>query len=214
MTALSTEPLAHGQLVDVGGFKMFLHVEGDGTPTVILDSGWGDGGWLDWYSLLPEIAKFARVVAYDRAGIGWSEASPHARSAEQLAFELHTMLQRAKIPSPYILVGHSLGGLVVREFARCFPKEVAGVVLNDSPHDTQLVRWTESQRQAAREWWTSTREELEERSRLSHEEIVIKEKATLPPDFHYPFGPSIEELLWSRVTPKAGRALIAEMGVV
>jgi pimeloyl-ACP methyl ester carboxylesterase len=117
-----------GQLVDVGGYKLHLYCTGEGSPTVILDALF-PGTVSNWVWVQPEIAKTTRVCAYDRAGLGWSESGPEPRNAEQQARELHTLLTNAGIAGPYILVGHSLGGLSTRMFAAQYPDEVAGMAL-------------------------------------------------------------------------------------
>ena len=117
-----------GQLLDVGGYKLHLYCTGEGRPTVILDALF-PGTVSNWVWVQPEIAKTTRVCAYDRAGLGWSDSGPEPRDAEQHARELHTLLSNAGIAGPYILVGHSLGGLSVRMFAARYPEEVAGMVL-------------------------------------------------------------------------------------
>jgi len=104
-----------GQMVDVGGYRLHINCIGAGSPTVIIEAGLG--GWsLTWNSVQEEVAKTTRVCTYDRAGMGYSEASPLPRTAEQFAYELHTLLERANVDGPYVLVGHSLGGLTVRIF--------------------------------------------------------------------------------------------------
>ncbi|GHO85689.1 alpha/beta hydrolase [Dictyobacter formicarum] len=124
-----------GTLADVGGHRLHYLDMGKGGPTVILDSGLGCS-MLDWCYIQPEVARFTRVCAYDRAGYGWSEPGPKPRSAQRIVDELLTLLTRANIPGPYILVGHSLGGLHMQLFARQHPELVAGVVLVDaSPFD-------------------------------------------------------------------------------
>jgi len=121
-----------GQLVDVGGYRLHINCTGTGSPTVVIDAGWGDwsASWSSWVQ--PEVAKTTRVCTYDRAGMGYSEAGPLPRTAEQFAKELHTLLQNAGIPGPYVLVGHSMGGLPVRVFAHEYAMDVAGVVLIES----------------------------------------------------------------------------------
>lgn len=131
---------APGKLVDVGGYRLHIHSTGEGGPAVILDAGGGCNS-LDWALVQPEIAKFTQVCSYDRAGFGWSEESPTSRTSKNFVEELHTLLQNAAIPTPYILVGHSLGGLNVRLYASLYPDEVAGVVLVDSSHETQFERY-------------------------------------------------------------------------
>jgi pimeloyl-ACP methyl ester carboxylesterase len=125
---------APGQMVDVGGYRLHLHCVGNGSPTVVIDAGWGDWSatWSSWVQ--PEAAKTTRVCAYDRAGMGYSEAGPLPRTAEHFARELHTALGQAQIPGPYVLVGHSMGGFPVRVFAHTYAAEVAGVVLIESMH--------------------------------------------------------------------------------
>ncbi len=124
---------APGQLVDVGGFRMHIYCTGIGSPTVVLEFA-ADMMSADWGWIRPEIAKQTRVCAYDRAGMGWSDPSPLPRDARQVSAELHLLLNKAGIKGPYILVGHSVGGLYVRMFVDQYPKEVVGMVLVDPGH--------------------------------------------------------------------------------
>src|SRR5215213_9385758 len=126
-----------GQLVDVGGYRLHMNCTGTGSPTVVIDAGWGDwsASWSSWVQ--PEVAKTTRVCSYDRAGMGWSEAGPLPRNAQQFAKELHTLLQNAGIPGPYVVVGHSMGGLPVRVFVHEYATDVAGVVLIESMNPRQ-----------------------------------------------------------------------------
>jgi pimeloyl-ACP methyl ester carboxylesterase len=132
-----------GQMIDIGGYRLHMYAEGEGSPTVILDAGAGGIG-LSWELVRPAIAKVTRVVTYDRAGLGWSELSPYPRDAATMALELHTMLSNANIKAPYILVGHSLGGVVARQFAAKYPNEVAGLVMVDSAHEQQMKHFPEA----------------------------------------------------------------------
>ena len=120
-----------GQLVDIGGYRLHINCTGTGSPTVVIDSGLGDWS-TGWGFVQQEVAKKTRVCTYDRAGWGWSDAGPLPRDAAQFAKELHSLLQNASIPGPYVLVGHSLGGLGVRVFVHDYASEIAGVVLIDS----------------------------------------------------------------------------------
>lgn len=123
-----------GTMVDIGGYRLHFQSMGSGGPTVILDSGLGGSG-LSWFLVQPEIAKFAQVVSYDRAGMGWSDPSPLPRTSQQIVEELHTLLTNANIPKPYILIGHSFGGNNVQLYAATYPDEVLGIVLVDSAHE-------------------------------------------------------------------------------
>ncbi|WP_329000202.1 alpha/beta hydrolase [Kribbella sp. NBC_00709] len=120
-----------GQLIDVGGHSLHLNCTGSGSPTVVLEAGGGEmSSNLGW--IMPAVAGTTRVCVYDRAGRGWSEAADVPQDGTQIAIDLHTLLQRGNIPGPYVLAGHSFGGLYVRTFAARYPNDVAGLVLVDS----------------------------------------------------------------------------------
>jgi pimeloyl-ACP methyl ester carboxylesterase len=125
-----------GDLVDVGGYRMHLHVMGEdqGQPAVILDAGGGGFSPL-WGWVMEEIAEHTLVVAYDRPNMGWSDNTPQLLDARQAVDDLHSGLQQVGVEGPYILVGHSMGGLMNRVFASAYPQDVAGMVLVD-PRDT------------------------------------------------------------------------------
>jgi pimeloyl-ACP methyl ester carboxylesterase len=128
-----------GRLVDIGGYRLHLYCTGTGGPTVVLEHG-HRATYLDWYLVQPKLAEFNRVCSFDRGGHGWSDLSPRPRVPSAMAEELHTLLRAAGERPPYILVGHSFGGLDAIMFAHRFPDEVAGVVLVDSPHPDVLRR--------------------------------------------------------------------------
>ncbi len=132
--------------VDAGGHSLNLliggHRGGEATPAVILEGGFGTG-IASWSTVQREIAKFAQVVSYDRAGLGQSDPGPKPRDAKRIATELHVALQKAGIKPPYVLVGHSLGGPLVRVFANMYPTEVAGLVLIDPAQEAFHV-WTKT----------------------------------------------------------------------
>jgi pimeloyl-ACP methyl ester carboxylesterase len=132
-----------GELVDIGGYRLHLSCQGTGGPTVLLEAGGGSTG-LDWALVQPEVAKQARVCVYDRAGLGWSDSSPRPRTAAMMAEELHTLLERGGIDGPYVLVGHSIGGMIVRQYALAHPQDVAGMVLVDSAGEQQSRRFPEA----------------------------------------------------------------------
>jgi len=125
-----------GRLIDVGGFRLHLLCEGSGEPTVVMDAGLGDS-YLTWQSIQPLAARSTRVCSYDRAGLGYSDPGPRPRDSRRIVAELHALLQHARLPGPYILVGHSFGGFNTRLFAYTYPEEVAGLVLVDASHEDQ-----------------------------------------------------------------------------
>ena len=131
-----------GRMVDVGGFRLHLDVRGDnpGKPTVVLEAGLGSFS-PNWHWVRHELARELTVVAYDRAGLGWSDPSPAPRDAGTMAAELHTAMHAIGISGPYVLAGHSFGGLVVRAFADLYRPETAGLVLVDASHPDQWARW-------------------------------------------------------------------------
>jgi pimeloyl-ACP methyl ester carboxylesterase len=128
-----------GQLIDVGGFRLHIHCSGQGCPSIVLDAALG-GSSLSWSLVQPELARLSHVCSYDRAGFGWSDAGPKPRTAGRIADELRTLLERARVPPPYLLVGHSFGGLVALIFAHRFRGETAGMVLVDPAHAEDWVR--------------------------------------------------------------------------
>ncbi len=148
--------LLQGQRVDIGGYRLHLHSMGTGGPAVILDTGLG-GPSSAWGLVQPEIAKFTQVVSYDRAGNGWSDASPFPRTSRQIVEELHTLLAKAEIPKPYILVGHSFGGNNVQLYAAMYPDEVKAIVLVDSCHEEQLRRLPPNPCETQLKWMQNTK---------------------------------------------------------
>jgi len=126
------------KLVDVGGHRLHINCTGKGTPTVVMESGAGDFSF-DWSLVQPRIARFTRVCTYDRAGYAWSDAGPMPRTMQQIVAELHTGLRKVGVKSPYLLVGQSLGGLIVRVYANQYPTEVDGMVLIDSSHEDNQI---------------------------------------------------------------------------
>jgi pimeloyl-ACP methyl ester carboxylesterase len=140
----SAYPMA-GQLVDVGGHRLHLQCTGSGSPTVVLQPGGGDmSSVMGW--IAPAVAAHTRVCVYDSAGRGWSDQSEATQDGSQMMTDLHTLLHRGGVPGPYVLAGHSFGGLYVRIFAAQYPDEVAGMVLIDStgshlPASTSPQSW-------------------------------------------------------------------------
>ena len=138
-----------GRLIDLGSHRLHVFESGRGNATIVLEAGLMSTV-LSWNDLQRELARSYRVVSYDRAGLGWSDLGPMPRTADRIVDELHAMLERAAIPPPYVLVGHSFGGLTMPLFAARFPEEIAGMVLVDpvapaewnppAEHDWKLTR--------------------------------------------------------------------------
>jgi len=123
-----------GRMIDIGGHRLHILEMGAaraGVPTLILEAGLMSTV-MSWTGLQQRLAEKYRVVSYDRAGLGWSDLGPMPRDADRIADELHTLLARAAIAPPYVLVGHSFGGLMAPNFAARYPNEVAGLVLIDA----------------------------------------------------------------------------------
>jgi len=133
-----------GRLVEVEpGRRMHLYCTGSGAPTVVLEAGLGDFGLSSWRFVQPQLSALSRTCSYDRAGTGWSDAPRVAPMPTAVVSDLHTLLAAAGEPGPYLLVGHSLGGPLVRHYAVHYPAEVAGLVLVDGSHEDQIARMKE-----------------------------------------------------------------------
>lgn len=142
---LAGEFPAPGQLVDVGGYRLHLQCLGKGRPTVVLEAGLNEFS-LAWAQVQDATAKLTRVCSYDRAGFGWSDRGALPRTGANMVRELHALLGRARIEAPVVLVGHSFGGLLAREYVQAYPDEVAGLVLVDAVHEEYLERVPELKR--------------------------------------------------------------------
>jgi pimeloyl-ACP methyl ester carboxylesterase len=125
-------------MIDVGGFRLHLNCAGQGRPTVVLDAALG-GSSVSWALVQPDIASLTRVCSYDRAGFGWSDGVPGPRTVGRIVDELRTLLDRAGETPPFVLVGHSFGGLVMRVFATRYRADTLGVVLVDPAHPEDWV---------------------------------------------------------------------------
>jgi pimeloyl-ACP methyl ester carboxylesterase len=167
-----------GELVDVGGHRLHIHCVSQGSPTVVLDAALGSMS-ASWIWVQREVSSTTRVCAYDRAGMGWSESGPEPRGAKQISSELHTLLTKAGIEGPYVLVGHSFGGLYTQTYAARYPDEVAGVALIESSHPEQF-----SYRPVARESYEPQKQIFDVASLLARLGIVrlLSKLAPAPPE--------------------------------
>jgi pimeloyl-ACP methyl ester carboxylesterase len=134
----SGAPTAGGRMIDVGGHRLYLACRGTGSPTVVLENGFGEDT-PSWAWIVKDVAPDTRVCVYDRAGQGWSQSAAGPQDGAQLAAELHTLLERAAVPGPYVLAGHSVGGTYALNFAARYPQQVAGMVLLDSSTPRQFT---------------------------------------------------------------------------
>ena len=132
-----------GELIDVGGHRLHFVKKGEGGPTVIFESGLDGGGHLPWFKVQDKVARLTTTVAYDRAGIMWSERGNNPKTGKAIADELAGLLKNGNFPKPYVLVGHSLAGLTLKSFVTAYPDDVAGIVLVDASHSEQMMRLPE-----------------------------------------------------------------------
>ena len=135
---------AQPMTVDIGGRQLFLNCVGVAkSPVVILEAG-SEATSEAWRLVQPEVAKFAHVCSYDRAGLGRSDPAGHEESIAENVSDLHTLLKKGGVAGPYVLVGHSSGGLRVRLYQSQYPGEVAAMVLVDSAHEEQVWRFNDA----------------------------------------------------------------------
>jgi pimeloyl-ACP methyl ester carboxylesterase len=140
-SALAQPPQGYkplGRLIDVNGRKLHLHCTGTGSPTVILVAG-GEAFSIDWILVQPAVAEKARVCAYDRAGLAWSDAGPADETVEQTINDLHALLRAAGEKGGFVLVGASIGGIFIRAYQRAFPDEVAALVFSNSSNRVAIA---------------------------------------------------------------------------
>lgn len=127
-----------GHRYNIGGRQLHLNCTGTGSPTVVLSNGTGEMS-QNWTRIIPQVAATTRVCAYDRAGQGWSDDAPHPQDGIDIATDLHALLQAAGEHGPYVLAGHSLGGVYAMTYAARYPNDIAGMVLLDSSTPEQFT---------------------------------------------------------------------------
>jgi len=128
-----------GEILSIGGRSVHLYCTGSGSPTLLLEAGLGDD-FLSWRRVQPALSRTTRVCSYDRAGYGWSTAIPGTRDTDHFVAELHDLLAAAHIDGPIVLMGHSMGGLIVRKYASLYPQGIVGMVFVDTSTPTQVER--------------------------------------------------------------------------
>lgn len=138
-----------GERVDIGGCRLHLRRMGHGSPVVILESGLS-ASCINWTRVQQDLASITTVAAYDRAGLGWSDAARSPRTSARIADELHALLGRAGLEPPYVIVGHSFGGLIARSYYRRFADEVGGLVFVDTTFPQEWLRMPSARRRLVR----------------------------------------------------------------
>jgi pimeloyl-ACP methyl ester carboxylesterase len=160
----SADPTAVTGKFSIGGRSLYLDCHGSGSPTVVMDAGLGNTH-ATWSAVAPAVSKLARVCTYDRANLGSSDATTKPRSSADIVSDLHALLKSASISPPYLLVGHSLGGMDMRLFASDFATEVAGIVLVDPTPtafvDEECAVVTASECSALRSGWSDNPEGID-----------------------------------------------------
>jgi pimeloyl-ACP methyl ester carboxylesterase len=131
---VATAAPAEGQLIDIGGRRLYLLCTGTGERTILLEAGL-NAGHEGWALVQPAASRYGRVCSYDRAGIGLSDPAPSPRTSAEIVADLHALVTAAELPGPYVLAGHSFGALHVRLYAAAYPEEVLGLVLVDPVHE-------------------------------------------------------------------------------
>ena len=202
-------PPAPGELIDVGGYSLHLYCTGEGGPAVILDAGLGDWS-INMANLQEQIAEFTQVCTYDRAGYGWSDEGPEPRTSQQIVDELAALLENGEVEPPYILAGHSFGGINVMMFAAQHPELVEAVVLLDASHPEQMDALNAEVPEIVA---------LEESAAVAYQGMLEMAEAGAPVpqemlDAFRPQGITDEQFeIWSQVVvqPKSLRAMINEL---
>ena len=128
----------NGKLVDIGGYKLHIDIKGQGSPVVVMIAG-SQAFSFDWSLVMQGISGITQVCTYDRPALAWSDPGPMPRTFDQDIYELHTLLHKSGVKPPYILVGHSLGGIIARLFEKKYPTEVKGLVLVDATSEDAVL---------------------------------------------------------------------------
>ena len=195
--AVTAPPL--GRYCEVAGRRLLLHRSGTGSPAVVFLPGAGAVG-LDYLNVQQEAAKLTTSVLYDRAGTGWSDPGGLPRSSAEVTSELRELLRAAGVPAPYLLAGHSLGGLYARHYAIRFPGEVAGLVLLDPAHEDYRAYMPE-ELSRLREGWDASQampETLPDEVIAFYRALFARELAAWPDAVREPLTEQHVSMAWLR----------------
>jgi pimeloyl-ACP methyl ester carboxylesterase len=194
-----------GEIIKVNGRKVHIQRGGTGSPTVIFESGWFADS-IVFHTVQSEISKITTTMSYDRAGMGWSEKSTNPnRDSKVIAIELFDLLDTLNLQEPLVLVGWSIGGIYIREFAHQHPEMVSGMVFIDSPHENEDNRFPEEIMKIDEKSFTGMLEHITKLSEMTHEEI-LKEFGESPPWKNDP--PSTHKYSADRARPEFIKYLI------
>jgi pimeloyl-ACP methyl ester carboxylesterase len=204
-----------GKIVDIGGQRLYLDCRGKGVPTVLLEAGAGDLSFV-WTLVQERVATFTTVCSYDRGGYLWSDPGARPRTYAQLALELRTALDRAGVRHPFVLVGQSYGGLVVRGFAKRYSRDVVGMVLVDAVHEDERIVYGGAphllRAEARGRAFTEPRIQLDtEFVRMAHDSSVLTSTDPLPSPLDRLTRDAREAWLWAQGQPLYRMAWAAEM---
>ena len=212
----ASAPKPPGKLVDLGGHKLHVNCTGKGSPTVVVENGLGDFSF-DWILVQTHVAAFTRICTYDRAGYAWSDPGPKPRTFAQLNLELRDALATLGEHGPFVLVGHSYGGPVVRNFAVTYPHEVAGLVFVDAAHEGLRVgiggkATMRLGDDAKGKLIPPPREEMKESDKPTAQ-VNPTQPQQEPLDPIYKVLPPAEQKLqlWAQALPKTGDAEMSQM---
>jgi pimeloyl-ACP methyl ester carboxylesterase len=209
----NSTPPPLGKLVDAGGHVLHLNVSGNGAPAVIFENGTNDFS-IVWSLVQPEVSKLTQTVSYDRAGYAWSEPGPLPRTSRQMAFELYTALKNTGIKGPYILVGQSFGGFLVRAFARYYPDDVAGMILVDVLNEDSKVNMGGGKRMRIREFAkglvSPEPQIIPDRNKIVKDDTILLNTTIDPPLDKLP--KNIQAIqIWAQSQKKTSKAVQQEM---
>jgi pimeloyl-ACP methyl ester carboxylesterase len=194
-----------GEMLLVNGYRMHVNCTGSGSPTIVLDSGLGNDS-LIWGAVQPQLAKTTRVCSYDRAGFGWSDAQPGPRDADHITAELHQLLLQAKVDGPIVLMGHSIAGMYIRDYAARYPEDVAGLIFIDG--STPLQDENPALQAAGETGWARQTSILMQRSVAVSGLLRVSGKCTRPiPGFDVRAGQLLAEDLCYPDFSSVGREL-------
>lgn len=203
----ASAPQAPGTLVDLGGHRLHVDCTGKGSPTVVVENGLGDFSF-DWILVQTRVSQFTRICSYDRAGYAWSDPGPKPRTLAQINLELRDALTKVGEQGPFVLVGHSFGGPVVRNFAVTHPQDVAGMVLVDAAFEGMRVGVGGGKTMrlgdgAKGENIPSPREEMRESDKpVAREEIAAQTAQSLDPMYKVLPAEAQKWQLWAQALPE------------